>query len=116
MSGDIWPDQLLQMFDPAVSNVVGLIDIGPEPSQAGVEPANMTGTWLLGIPEGSKNKDRAFDYMLWFTAFEQQKKLLLQKWTWVGPAAKRGMNGARNELKHRIEDELDRFEKFQLGE
>jgi multiple sugar transport system substrate-binding protein len=78
MSGDIWPDQLLNMFDPSVSSVVGLIDIGPEPSQAGVEPANMTGTWLLGIPEGSKNKDRAFDYMLWFTAFEQQKKLLLQ--------------------------------------
>jgi multiple sugar transport system substrate-binding protein len=78
MSGDIWPDQLLNMFDPSVSSVVGLIDIGPEPSQAGVEPANMTGTWLLGIPEGSKQKDRAFDYMLWFTAFEQQKKLLLQ--------------------------------------
>jgi multiple sugar transport system substrate-binding protein len=78
MSGDIWPDQLLNMFDPAVSNVVGLIDIGPEPSQPGVQPANMTGTWLLGIPEGSKNKDRAFDFMNWFTMFDQQKKLLLQ--------------------------------------
>ena len=78
MSGDIWPDQLLNMFDPAVSNVVGLIDIGPEPSQPGVEPANMTGTWLLGIPEGSKNKDRAFDFMNWFTVFDQQKKLLMQ--------------------------------------
>jgi len=78
MSGDIWPDQLLNMFDPAVSSVVGLINIGPEPSQAGVEPANMTGTWLMGIPEGSKNKDRAFDFMTWFTEFEQQKRLLLQ--------------------------------------
>jgi multiple sugar transport system substrate-binding protein len=78
MSGDIWPDQLLNMFDPAISSVVGLIDIGPEPSQAGVDPANMTGTWLLGIPEGSKNKDRAFDFMTWFTEYEQQKKLLLQ--------------------------------------
>jgi multiple sugar transport system substrate-binding protein len=78
MSGDIWPDQLLNMFDPSISNVVGLIDIGPEPSQAGVEPANMTGTWLLGIPEGSRNKDRAFDFMTWFTEYEQQKRLLLQ--------------------------------------
>ena len=78
MSGDIWPDQLLNMFDPAVSSVVGLISIGPEPSQAGVQPANMTGTWLLGIPEGSKNKDRAFDYMVWFTQLDQQKKLLMQ--------------------------------------
>jgi multiple sugar transport system substrate-binding protein len=78
MSGDIWPDQLLNIFDPNVSNVVGLVSIGPEPSQAGVDPANMTGTWLLGIPEGSKNKDRAFDFMNWFTQLDQQKKLLLQ--------------------------------------
>ena len=78
MSGDIWPDQLLNMFDPSISNVVGLISIGPEPSQPGVEPANMTGTWLLGIPEGSKNKDRAFDFMVWFTQMDQQKKLLMQ--------------------------------------
>ena len=78
MSGDIWPDQLLNIFDPSVSSVVGLVSIGPEPSQAGVTPANMTGTWLLGIPEGSKNKDRAFDYMNWFTQLDQQKKLLIQ--------------------------------------
>jgi len=45
----------------------------------------------------------------------QQKKLLMQKWTWVGQAAKRGMNGARQQLKQRIEDELGRFERFQLG-
>lgn len=77
MSGDIWPDQLLQMFDPSISNVVGLIDIGAEPSQPGVQPANMTGTWLLGIPQGSKNKERAFDFMVWFTGFDQQKRLLL---------------------------------------
>src|SRR5207245_765308 len=56
MSGDIWPDQLLNMFDPAVSSVVGLISIGPEPSQAGVQPAKMTGAWVLGIPEGRDRK------------------------------------------------------------
>jgi len=78
MSGDIWPDQLLQMFDPKVSQVVGKIEIGPEPAQPGVSPANMTGTWLLGIPEGSKNKERAFEFMNWFTLFEQQKRLLLE--------------------------------------
>jgi multiple sugar transport system substrate-binding protein len=77
MSGDIWPDQLLQMFDPNISNVVGLIEIGAEPSQPGVQPANMTGTWLLGIPMGSRNKERAFDFMVWFTGFDQQKQLLL---------------------------------------
>src|SRR5436309_11545909 len=77
MSGDIWPDQLLNMFDPAISSVVGKISIGAEPSQAGVQPANMTGTWLLGIPTGSRNKERAFDFISWFTGYDQQKRLLL---------------------------------------
>ena len=42
----------------------------------------------------------------------QNRKLLLQKWNWVGNAAK----GPRKELKRKIEDELHRFERFQLGE
>jgi hypothetical protein len=45
----------------------------------------------------------------------QNKKLLMQKWNWVGPG-KAAKGEARVELKRRIEDELDRFEKFQLGE
>ena len=45
----------------------------------------------------------------------QKRKLLMQKWTWVGPG-KEAKGEARAELKRRIEDELDRFEKFQLGE
>ena len=78
-SGDIWPDQLLQIYDPAVSTVVGKVDIGGEPAQEGVKPANMTGNWLLGIPEGSANVDPALDFILWFTAAEQQKRLLLDQ-------------------------------------
>ena len=46
----------------------------------------------------------------------QNRKLLVQQWTWVGPAGKRGNGSARKELKRRIEDELGRFETFQLGE
>ena len=42
----------------------------------------------------------------------QKGKLLLQKWNWVGAAAK----GPRKELKRQIEEELHRFERFQLGE
>ena len=42
----------------------------------------------------------------------ERKKLLLQKWNWIGAASK----GPRKELKRRIEDELHRFERFQLGE
>ena len=42
----------------------------------------------------------------------QRKKLLVQKWSWVGAARK----GPRKELKRRIEEELHRFERFQLAE
>jgi uncharacterized protein YcaQ len=45
----------------------------------------------------------------------QSRKLLMQKWNWVGPG-KSAKGDARKELKRRIEEELDRFEKFQLAE
>ena len=41
----------------------------------------------------------------------KQRKLLMQKWTWLG-----GKNAPHKELKRRIEGELDRFERFQLGD
>ena len=43
----------------------------------------------------------------------KSRKLLLQKWSWVGAGAAKG---ARKDLKRRIEDELHRFERFQLAE
>jgi uncharacterized protein YcaQ len=46
-------------------------------------------------------------------ADRKNRKLLMQKWNWVGNGAPRG---ARKELKRRIEEELHRFERFQLAE
>jgi uncharacterized protein YcaQ len=46
-------------------------------------------------------------------ADRKSRKLLVQKWSWVGEGAKRG---SRRELKGRIEEELHRFERFQLAE
>jgi uncharacterized protein YcaQ len=43
----------------------------------------------------------------------RSRKLLVQKWSWVGNGAQRG---ARKELKRCIEEELHRFERFQLAE
>jgi uncharacterized protein YcaQ len=43
----------------------------------------------------------------------KSRKLLVQKWSWVGAGAARG---ARKELKTRIEQELHRFERFQLAD
>lgn len=48
-------------------------------------------------------------------ADRQNKKLLMQKWSWVG-AGKAAKGEARQALKRRIEEELDRFERFQLGD
>jgi uncharacterized protein YcaQ len=45
----------------------------------------------------------------------QNRKLLMQKWNWVGPG-KAAKGEARKALKRRIEEELDRFETFQLAE
>jgi uncharacterized protein YcaQ len=45
----------------------------------------------------------------------QNRKLLMQKWNWVGPG-KAAKGEARAALKRRIEEELHRFERFQLGE
>ena len=43
----------------------------------------------------------------------QKGKLLMQKWSWVGKGAMRSL---RKDFKHRIEEELHRFERFQLAE
>jgi uncharacterized protein len=43
----------------------------------------------------------------------KNRKLLMQKWSWIGKGAVRG---ARKDFKRRIEEELDRFERFQLAE
>ena len=43
----------------------------------------------------------------------KSRKLLMQKWNWVGDAAPAR---ARRDLKRRIEEELHRFERFQLAE
>ena len=78
-AADIWPDQLLQTFDPAVSRVVGAVAAGAEPARSGTAPTNMTGTWLLAIPEGSDRADLALEFILWLTAPAQQKRLLLER-------------------------------------
>jgi len=43
----------------------------------------------------------------------KKRELLVQSWSWVGPGAARG---GRRHLKPRIEEELHRFERFQLAE
>ncbi|HVV41287.1 MAG TPA: crosslink repair DNA glycosylase YcaQ family protein [Nitrobacter sp.] len=44
------------------------------------------------------------------------RKVLMQKWTWAGAAAARKPAVSRGALKPLIEEELHRFERFQLGD
>ena len=46
----------------------------------------------------------------------QNQKLLLQKWNWVGAGAPKAWSKAAKDVKRRIEEELHRFERFQLAE
>ncbi|MDU3044349.1 winged helix DNA-binding domain-containing protein, partial [Bradyrhizobium sp.] len=45
----------------------------------------------------------------------QNGRLLMQQWSWVG-GGKSARGAGRKDLKRRIEDELHRFQKFQLGD
>ena len=45
----------------------------------------------------------------------QNKKLLMQRWSWLGKG-KAAKGDTRKDFKRRIEEELGRFERFQLGD
>lgn len=76
-SADIWPDQLLDSADSTPPMGTGQIAIGTQPAQPPVRPITMSGNWLLGIPEESQQREVALDLLLWLTAPEQQRRLLL---------------------------------------
>ena len=80
-SADIWPDQLLQMANPALSKVPGKIGVGVQPAVPGANPATLTGAWLWGIPARGRRPDAAIDLVAWLTAPEQQKRLLMEHQT-----------------------------------
>lgn len=71
--GIAWPGWAYGLDDPEQSDTVGLWDWGTAPVQPGEEGGAMLGVWMWSIPEGSKNKDLAFDYIVWATGPEGQK-------------------------------------------
>ncbi|MBA3643807.1 MAG: extracellular solute-binding protein [Chloroflexia bacterium] len=76
-SADIWPDQLLVQPNLATPQVASQIEISAQPAQPSLAPMTMSGNWLLGIPEGSQQTEAALEFMLWLTAPEQQRRLLI---------------------------------------
>ncbi|WVT76149.1 ABC transporter substrate-binding protein (plasmid) [Sinorhizobium chiapasense] len=67
-----WPNWVATFEDPTQSKMVGKISYSPIP--AGTKPGSSEiGHWTMGIMSASKNKQEAFDFMLWATSPEQIK-------------------------------------------
>ncbi len=72
-----WPAWIAAMDDPARSKVAGKIAFAPVPSGKHPGQAEL-GAWLLGVPAGSKNSDKAFQFLTWVTAPDQMKTAALR--------------------------------------
>lgn len=72
-----WPAWIAAMDDPARSKIVGKIAFAQMPSARRKGVAEL-GSWLLGIPAGSKNKQRAAEFLFWATAPAQMKQAALR--------------------------------------
>ncbi|OCP15552.1 ABC transporter substrate-binding protein [Ensifer sp. LC163] len=67
-----WPNWVATFEDPSQSKMVGKISYSPIP--AGTKPGSSEiGHWTMGIMAASKNKQEAFDFMVWATSPEQIK-------------------------------------------
>lgn len=67
-----WPNWVATFEDPGQSKMVGKISYSPIP--AGTKPGSSEiGHWTMGIMSASKNKQEAFDFMVWATSAEQIK-------------------------------------------
>jgi len=68
-----WPNWVATFEDPNQSRVVGKIAYSAIPAGTHAGSSEI-GHWLMGITADSKNKQAAFDFMIWATSPEQIKK------------------------------------------
>jgi len=74
MAIEVWPGWIKDLDNPDVSAVVGKVVVTKHPAQ--VEKSSpMIGVWLVGIPEASKNKSAAFDFLQFLTSADMQEKM-----------------------------------------
>ncbi len=72
-----WPAWIPAFRDRAKSKVIGKVEITTVPGQKRPGQAEI-GNWLLAIPLGARNKEAAFDFILWITSKEQMRKSALR--------------------------------------
>lgn len=72
-----WPAWISSFNDPAKSKVIGKMEFTSMPG-ASVPGRAEIGNWLIAIPRDAKNKEAAFDFLLWATSGEQMKRSALR--------------------------------------
>lgn len=72
-----WPAWISSFSDPAKSKVIGQMEFTTMPGAKNPGRAEI-GNWLIAIPRDAKNKDAAFDFLLWATSAEQMKRSALR--------------------------------------
>jgi len=108
MAIEVWPGWIKNLDNPDESAVVGKVTVTKHPAQ--VEKSSpMVGVWLASIPEASKHKSAAFDFLQFLTSREMQEEMadatgipptrksvhevpaLIEKYAWY-PAQLDGLN------------------------
>jgi multiple sugar transport system substrate-binding protein len=72
-----WPAWISSFSDPAKSRVIGKIEFTTLPGAAKPGRAEI-GNWLIAIPRDARNKDAAFNFLMWATSAEQMKRSALR--------------------------------------
>ena len=67
-----WPAWISSFSDPGKSKVIGQMEFTTMPGAKNPGRAEI-GNWLIAIPRDAKNKDAAFDFLLWATSAEQMR-------------------------------------------
>jgi multiple sugar transport system substrate-binding protein len=72
--GFIWPAEITDIVEnPSVSKVLGKMGYTLAPRGPGNIHGPMIGNWMLGIPQGSRNKRWAYEFIVWATGQDVQK-------------------------------------------
>lgn len=74
----VWPSWAGDLDNPQKSQTAGKWTWAVAPQQAGEKGGAMLGNWLLVIPKGAKDPDSAFQFLMWATSPEAQKRAALQ--------------------------------------
>lgn len=67
-----WPAWISAFSDEKKSKVIGKMEFTTMPGAKNPGKAEI-GNWLIAIPQAARNKDAAFDFLVWATSREQMK-------------------------------------------